>query len=364
MMKYYREKKKIDEQEEHKEDRPQLNKSTSSRLHMNARRASAYFRPAKSERDLNSSSSNNLKSPRPISSGSSRHFQHASDEDQEKHTFRQKGFDKIKGMWNTKESTVGFSNPLSTWSRPYANVGSSKSNNKDASSSADEPNFIHFAKSIEDVPRTTLDHYKEPIPTVLVMLRDELEKSGGFLVEGVMRIAASVYDQKSFKLQIDQGAFQGCNGQDDSMCMAALIKEWFREMPVRLLNVLPVTALRAGEADLNTQLPEPNHSIFLWLVDLMADICEHEQVNRMSARAMAIVIAPNLYATLDDASPQDIVQETNGAVQIVEEALKQEMALRQSNNKQNDELDSNNNNNNNKDSKDDDENNKQPEETS
>lgn len=40
--------------------------------------------------------------------------------------------------------------------------------------------------------------------------------------------------------------------------------------------------------------PEPNKSLILWLLDMMADIVQNEPANKMGAKNMAIVLSPNL----------------------------------------------------------------------
>lgn len=255
------------------------------------------------------------------------------------------GFNRLKTMWANRETSYGFSNPLSTWSRPYGNHKKDGENGASAVKVSFDPKskaysgrfnpdqtdekYKQFGCAIQDCPRTKMPPYKEALPSVLLFLKDELQKNDGYLVEGVFRVAASFEDQKTFKKQVDEGTFQGCKTQDDAMCMAALLKEWFRTMPVRLLNSLPLTSIRAGKSDYMKELPEPNLSVFLWLCDMMAEIVLLEQVNRMNTRAMAIVIAPNLYSPGDNATQQEIIQETNGAVSIVETALREALERRQ-----------------------------------
>ena len=105
------------------------------------------------------------------------------------------------------------------------------------------------------------------------------------------------------------------------MLKAALIKEWFRTNPVRLLNALSLEALRTGRCNIETELPEPNLSVFKWLLDLAAETVKYESKNRMTVKAIATVLAPNLYATGDGAAAMDVVLEMQGAVKIVEQAL-------------------------------------------
>jgi len=187
----------------------------------------------------------------------------------------------------------------------------------------DTSTYSQFGCSIINCPRVAVKGFRERIPAVLVQLRDELEKHNGLLVEGVFRVAASFGDQKAYKTQMDTGTFAGCKNNDDVMCMAALIKEWFRTMPVRLLNALPVELLRKGEVQMAVHLPEPNLSVFQWLLDLMAETVKQEEHNRMTVKAIAIVMAPNLYASAEGAQPMEVVTEMQGAVKVVEIALQE-----------------------------------------
>lgn len=258
------------------------------------------------------------------------------------------GFNRIKTLWAKRESTAGFSSPLSTWSRNYAGsnrklMGASQDDDQALSSPrlkmsdrfdpdklATSQTYLNFGQPVDKVPRIKLERYGEEIPLVLISLRDELENSGGFNVEGVFRVGASMDDQRQIKALVDIGKYTGCKNVDDSMCVASLIKEWFRTLqPLRILNYLPVESVRAGAANVDLELCEPQLSVFLWLVDLMADVCKLEYINRMSPRAMAIVIAPNLYDAALASSPQEIIQEMNGATQIVEHALRACLAKRQ-----------------------------------
>merc|ERR1719198_2123539 len=42
---------------------------------------------------------------------------------------------------------------------------------------------------------------------------------------------------------------------------------------------------------------EPHKSLILWLLDLMCEFVVNEDVNKMSAKNMSIVMSPNLYQT-------------------------------------------------------------------
>ena len=194
---------------------------------------------------------------------------------------------------------------------------------------SDKGAFAQFGCAIQSCPRVAVRGYEERIPAVLVVLRDELVRHNGLEVEGVFRVAATKEDKEAYKKMVDEGTFKGCTSRDDAMCMAALIKEWFRDMPVRLLNELPNTlVVRVGRnpssvpaGEVVHKLPEPNKSVFLWLLDLLAETVEKEPVNKMNVKAVAIVLAPNIYQCDEMQNPQDYLREMEGAVSILEKAL-------------------------------------------
>ena len=73
-------------------------------------------------------------------------------------------------------------------------------------------------------------------------------------------------------------------------------------MPSGLLNTIDDETIYKI-ADLPTEevpaeyhkFAEPTKSLFLWLLDLMAEVVTNEAVNKMSAKNMSIVLSPNLY---------------------------------------------------------------------
>ena len=45
--------------------------------------------------------------------------------------------------------------------------------------------------------------------------------------------------------------------------------------------------------------PEPNQSLFLWLLDLCVDVSSYSSINKMTAQNLAICISPNLFHAND-----------------------------------------------------------------
>ena len=252
------------------------------------------------------------------------------------------GFNRIKRMWNNREVHSGFANPISHWPRsplsatnPMTSLTTTGGNMglarfTSTPNTAEEEKFEFFGVDVFSCPRERLELYAEPIPCILLLLRDELEKTEGFLVDGIFRLSAPVDRQKLFKSQIDDGSFRGCETQQDAIIIAALIKEWLQSLPTRLFNHLPVGCVREGKADLEKQLPEPYYSILMWLCDLIVDISHYEPINRMGLRAMSIVIAPSLYNPAPNATSSEILEETKGAVAMLEAELRSRSNLRQS----------------------------------
>lgn len=85
----------------------------------------------------------------------------------------------------------------------------------------------------------------------------------------------------------------------DVHCLAGLIKAWFRELPSGVLDGLsPEQVLQCNTeeeaVDLIKQLQPTEGALLNWAVDLMADVVEHEESNKMNARNIAMVFSPNM----------------------------------------------------------------------
>ena len=82
-------------------------------------------------------------------------------------------------------------------------------------------------------------------------------------------------------------------------CLAGLIKAWFRELPCGVLDGLsPEEVLNCNteedSVELIKQLKPTESALLSWAVDLMADVVEEEESNKMNARNIAMVFAPNM----------------------------------------------------------------------
>lgn len=85
----------------------------------------------------------------------------------------------------------------------------------------------------------------------------------------------------------------------DVHCLAGLIKAWFRELPCGVLDGLsPEQVLQCNTeeeaVELIKELKPTESALLNWAVDLMADVVEHEESNKMNARNIAMVFSPNM----------------------------------------------------------------------
>mmetsp|Transcript_17907 Transcript_17907/g.22061 ORF Transcript_17907/g.22061 Transcript_17907/m.22061 type:complete len:370 (+) Transcript_17907:24-1133(+) len=186
----------------------------------------------------------------------------------------------------------------------------------------------------DTMPRVYLSRYAAPIPAVLVALKQQLLINNGLRLEGVFRVSASKVKKDMYKDQLDHGNFEGCK-IEDVMCMASLIKEWFRCLPTPLLNVLDANSINevststkpegAVIPELLFRIPEPNHSIFLWLLDLLTMVCYYGKLNRMNPKNVAIVIAPNLYAVPEGLPPMQTIAAIENIVAVLRKSIRYRM---------------------------------------
>jgi len=92
-------------------------------------------------------------------------------------------------------------------------------------------------------------------------------------------------------------------------------------LPTRLLAGISAEQIGACTSGpqchaLLQSLPTLRKGLFLWLLEMMADVAERAECNRMNERAIAVVIAPNLYDQPTDAEiadPMAALNYTQGA---------------------------------------------------
>ncbi|XP_054815438.1 rho GTPase-activating protein 5-like [Prosopis cineraria] len=139
------------------------------------------------------------------------------------------------------------------------------------------------------------------VPTILLRMQKRLYAQGGLQAEGIFRINAENSQEEYVRDQLNSGAMpQGI----DVHCLAGLIKAWFRELPRGILDSLSPERVMQCQieeecAELVRHLPPTEAALLDWAINLMADVVLHEHINKMNARNIAMVFAPNMTQMAD-----------------------------------------------------------------
>ncbi|KAL6564270.1 Rho GTPase-activating protein 2 [Orobanche minor] len=147
-----------------------------------------------------------------------------------------------------------------------------------------------------DSMQCSYDARGNSVPTILLLMQERLYSQGGLKSEGVFRINPENSKEEHVRDQLNRGIVP----EDiDVHCLAGLIKAWFRELPCGVLDGLsPEQVLQCStdkdSVELIKQLKPTEHALLVWAVNLMADVVEQEEFNKMNTRNIAMVFAPNM----------------------------------------------------------------------
>ncbi|KAM0935031.1 putative Rho GTPase activation protein [Dioscorea sansibarensis] len=145
------------------------------------------------------------------------------------------------------------------------------------------------------------DNRGNSVPTILLLMQKHLYSRGGLKAEGIFRINAENSHEAYVREQLSTGVvLHGI----DVHCLAGLIKAWFRELPTGVLDcITPDQMMHCNteeECSLLVRMLAPTEAALLdWAVNLMADVVKHENDNKMNARNIAMVFAPNMTQMAD-----------------------------------------------------------------
>ncbi|KAA8549219.1 hypothetical protein F0562_000903 [Nyssa sinensis] len=134
------------------------------------------------------------------------------------------------------------------------------------------------------------------VPTILLLMQEKLYSQRGLKAEGIFRINPENSQEELVRNQLNRGIVPD---DIDVHCLAGLIKAWFRELPSGVLDGLsPEQVLQCNteeeSVELVKQLQPMEAALLNWAIDLMADVVEKEESNKMNARNIAMVFAPNM----------------------------------------------------------------------
>ncbi|CAL0320592.1 unnamed protein product [Lupinus luteus] len=152
-----------------------------------------------------------------------------------------------------------------------------------------------FGVSAESM-QCSYDSKGNSVPTILLLMQDRLYSQGGLKAEGIFRINPENSQEEHVRDQLNRGIVPD---DIEVHCLAGLIKAWFRELPSGVLDGLsPERVLQCNteedSVELVKQLKPTESALLSWAIDLMADVVEEEEYNKMNARNIAMVFAPNM----------------------------------------------------------------------
>ncbi|CAB4281477.1 unnamed protein product [Prunus armeniaca] len=152
-----------------------------------------------------------------------------------------------------------------------------------------------FGVSAESM-QLSFDSKGNSVPIILLLLQERLYSQEGLKAEGIFRINPENSHEELVRSQLNRGIVPD---DIDVHCLAGLIKAWFRELPSGVLDGLsPEQVLQCNteeeSVELVKQLKPTETALLNWAINLMADVVEEEEFNKMNARNIAMVFAPNM----------------------------------------------------------------------
>ncbi|CAA2979288.1 rho GTPase-activating 5-like [Olea europaea subsp. europaea] len=182
-----------------------------------------------------------------------------------------------------------------------------------------------FGVSTESM-QLSYDPRGNSVPTILLLLQRRLYAQGGLQAEGIFRITAGNSQEEYVRDQLNSGVVsEGI----DVHCLAGLIKAWFRELPRGVLDSLsPEEVMQCqSEEDCDALvriLPSTEAALLDWAINLMVDVVQQEHLNKMNARNIAMVFAPNMTQMADPLTAlMYAVQVMNFLKTLIEKTLRE-----------------------------------------
>ncbi|KAI3823327.1 hypothetical protein L1987_04762 [Smallanthus sonchifolius] len=157
-----------------------------------------------------------------------------------------------------------------------------------------------FGVSTESM-QLSYDSRGNSVPLILILMQQRLYSQGGLQAEGIFRINADNSQEEHLRNQLNSGVVPD---GIDVHCLAGLIKAWFRELPTGVLDPLsPEQVIQCQSEDdctaLCRLLPPTETALLDWAINLMADVVQHEHLNKMNSHNIAMVFAPNMTQMAD-----------------------------------------------------------------
>ncbi|XP_047967452.1 rho GTPase-activating protein 5-like [Salvia hispanica] len=164
------------------------------------------------------------------------------------------------------------------------------------------------------------------VPTILLMMQRRLYSQRGLESEGIFRINPENGQEEYVREQLNNGLIPD---DIDVHCLAGLIKAWFRELPKGVLDCVEAEQVMQAQSEeecchIVSLLPPTEAALLDWAINLMADVAQMEHLNKMNARNVAMVFAPNMTQMSDPLTAlMYAVQVMNFLKTLIEKTLRQ-----------------------------------------
>lgn len=167
-----------------------------------------------------------------------------------------------------------------------------------------------FGVSLEELLKRNTE--ESDIPKVVERITDFI-KCHGIRHEGIFRVNGNVKVVERLKADFDRDGDANLEESGDIMSIAGLIKMFLRELPEPLIPQHFKTSYIQVHKDyhidknechlrmrnLSDDLPKPNRQLLKFLCRFLVLISLNEDANKMHAKALAIVFAPNIFRCAD-----------------------------------------------------------------
>jgi len=166
------------------------------------------------------------------------------------------------------------------------------------------------------------------VPQILVLMKKSLIEGGGLQQEGIFRLAGEQTEIKRLKESMNKNEF---TSSTDINTIASLIKIWYRELPTPILNSIPTEKIFYSTdveecVQAVNMLPEPQKGLLHWLMNLLLQVSEYSDINKMTAQNLAIVVAPNLY-DVSSSNPMEGLVMSQKCVQFLHNVLNHKVSV-------------------------------------
>ena len=163
--------------------------------------------------------------------------------------------------------------------------------------------WSHFGADLSDPKVEFEEHeiypsYPHRVPSCLVTMYTLMDELGALETEEI------------FRKQLTEETLAAARNRFDAQekleeltpeALSNLIKVWFRELPRRILNIDTESIMNCDTPEKCLQLLEKvapeQKDIALWIFDFMCKVVDLQEKNRMTAKKLAIVMAPNIFNT-------------------------------------------------------------------